>query len=289
MNIRYVPYGSIDKQKWDKCVGEAPNGSVYVRSVYLDHMSRHWDALVLDDYAAVFPLTWNRKWGIHYLYQPPLAATGGPISPQKIAPGMVDAFLEAIPPRFKFWDFNLNRESRAEHPKLYERMNFLLPLDKPYDVLKGNYDANARRNLVKNEGLSYTTDVTLDEVLDLDEQCSEETKKRFRELCPSLENKIRAVRDKSNNLLASAVFLFSHQTAYYLLVGNHPEGRKQGASHRLIDGFIGEHAGQALTLDFEGSDIPGVARFYKGFGAKADPYTAIRLNRLPATLKWLKR
>ena len=289
MNIRYVPYDSIDKQKWDKCVGEAPNGSVYVRSVYLDHMSRHWDGLVLDDYAAVFPLTWNRKWGIHYLYQPPLAATGGPISPKKIAPGMVDAFLDAIPPRFKFWDFNLNRESRAEHPMLYERMNFLLPLDKPYDVLKGGYDANTRRNLVKGAELSYVNDVTVEEVIKLDGQCDQETKERFLKLSTHLEKKIRAVRDAQGNLLASAVFLFSHQTAYYLLVGNHPEGRKQGASHRLIDGFIGEHAGQELTLDFEGSDIPGVARFYKGFGAKADPYTAIRLNRLPAPLKWLKR
>ena len=29
-----------------------------------------WDALVLDDYAAVMPLTWRRKYGTRYLYQP---------------------------------------------------------------------------------------------------------------------------------------------------------------------------------------------------------------------------
>ncbi len=29
-----------------------------------------WDALVLDDYQAVMPLTWRSKFGIRYLYQP---------------------------------------------------------------------------------------------------------------------------------------------------------------------------------------------------------------------------
>ncbi len=93
---------------------------------------------------------------------------------------------------------------------------------------------------------------------------------------------------QQQELLASCVFFFSHNRAYYILVGNHPNGRTIGASHALIDAFIKDHAGQNLILDFEGSDIRNLAFFYSSFGATHVPYPALRINRLPFYLKWMK-
>ncbi len=101
--------------------------------------------------------------------------------------------------------------------------------------------------------------------------------------------KTYGVLSNANQLLSSCVFFFSHNRAYYILVGNHPEGRNVGASHALIDSFIKDHAGKDIILDFEGSDIEGLAQFYSGFGAVEEKYPAIRLNRLPFYLKWLKK
>ena len=70
MAIRYLPYNDIDKKKWDACIAAADNGLVYAGSMYLDAMAQNWDALILDDYKAVMPLTWKKKYSIHYLYQP---------------------------------------------------------------------------------------------------------------------------------------------------------------------------------------------------------------------------
>ena len=70
MPVHYITYQQIDKSKWDNCIDTAANGLVYGYSFYLDAMAKHWDALVLDDYEAVMPLTWNKKYGITYLYQP---------------------------------------------------------------------------------------------------------------------------------------------------------------------------------------------------------------------------
>ncbi len=53
-----------------------------------------------------------------------------------------------------------------------------------------------------------------------------------------------------NEVLSSCVFFFSHNRAYYILVGNHPNGKKTGASHALIDAFIKDHAGKGMLLDF---------------------------------------
>jgi hypothetical protein len=303
MNIRYVPYRQIDKQKWDRCISASPNGSVYTYSVYLDHMSLQWDALMLDDYEAVFPLTWNRKWGIHYLYQPPLSAGGGLIAKGPVTSEMVNAFLEAIPKKFRLWEFNLNRANLYPFTgfPLYKRMNFLVPLDKSYPELQGRYRDNLKRNLQKatDAGLNYTGEITGDEVINLAAAHKPEGQRlancalnQFSILYPYLEKNnmaaVRGVTDGQGTLLASCIFLFSHQTAYYVLVANHPDGKALGASPLLIDGFIREHAGGKLTLDFEGSDLPGLAFFYKGFGAVEDPYAAIRLNRLSYPFRWFK-
>ena len=73
------------------------------------------------------------------------------------------------------------------------------------------------------------------------------------------------------------------------MVGNHPDGKVIGASHALIDAFIKDHAGQDLILDFEGSDIPNLAFFYNGFGATEEIYPALKINKLPWYVRWLKK
>ena len=48
----------------------------------------------------------------------------------------------------------------------------------------------------------------------------------------------------------------------------------------LIDSFIKEHAEQHLVLDFEGSMIPGVARFYESFGGQKHRYFQLIKNNV---------
>src|SRR5215212_843413 len=102
-NIQYFTQQEIDKRKWDACIGQANNGLVYGYSYYLDHMAKHWDALVLNDYEAVMPLTWNRKYGFYYIYQPFACALLG-VFGKGVNASLLHTFLTAIPRRFKYWD-----------------------------------------------------------------------------------------------------------------------------------------------------------------------------------------
>src|ERR1700692_3437990 len=68
--IHYLKHNAIDKRRWDEAIDRAFNGMIYAKSWYLDIVSPQWDALVSDDYRAVMPLTWRRKFGVYYLYQP---------------------------------------------------------------------------------------------------------------------------------------------------------------------------------------------------------------------------
>ena len=100
-SVSYLQNANIDKVKWDKCIDTASNGLIYAYSFYLDAMAKHWDALVMNDYEAVMPVTWNKKYGVHYLYQPFLCASLG-LFGKHINREMLSAFLNKIPKRFKY-------------------------------------------------------------------------------------------------------------------------------------------------------------------------------------------
>lgn len=302
-HIQFVPHKELDFIKWDNCISTAQNGLIYGYSYYLDHMAKQWDALVLNDYEAVMPLTGNKKYGIAYLYQPFLTAQLG-VFGQTISGELIEAFLSAIPPKFLYWDFYLNHQNvfPLKNFRLYQRKNYILDLDKPYEELYKNYRENIRRNIRKAEqlGCKPIIDFDVEKVIALAvEQMRSYTKesldniKRFRRLYNYLHKRNQAVSygilSGKDELIASCIFIFSHNRAYYILVGNHPDGRTIGASHSLIDAFIRDHAEKKMLLDFEGSDIRNLAFFYSSFGATEENYAAIKMNKLPFYLKWLKK
>ena len=303
MEISYLTYQQINKTKWDTCINQAENGLIYGYSFYLDAMSVHWDALVLNDYEAVMALTWNKKYSIHYLYQPPFTACLG-IFGNSLTAETVNEFLNAIPAKFKYWDiyFNPGNLFKLKDFDLYERMNHVLNLNNSYENLYDAYRENIQRNIKKSEQfhLSINKNIAINDVIGLAKEqansftsIADEDANRFEELFQLLYRKQKAttygVYTKEGQLIASAVFFYSHNRAYYIMAGNHPNGKTLGASHALINAFIKDHAGQDMLLDFEGSDIPSLAFFYSSFGAVEEKYSAVKLNRLPVALKWLKK
>jgi len=115
----------------------------------------------------------------------------------------------------------------------------------------------------------------------------------FKKIYNLLEKKGNAVCygnfSRNNELIAASVFFFSQKRIYYMLAWNNQEGRRKGASHQLIDAVIREYAGKNYWLDFEGSDIPGIAFFFEGFGATTEDYYFLRVNRLPWWCRWIKK
>lgn len=300
--IKYIRQAEIDKVKWDHCIDRSSNGLIYAYSYYLDAMAGNWDALVLGDYEAVMPLTWKKKYGIKYLYQPFLAAQLG-VFGAAMHWELVGSFIKAIPASFRFAEISLNSKNSPIYPATLatDRINYLLDLDKPYETVRSDYAENIRRNMRKSSQLGCLAEkgFAVEKVIELAVQqmksqgnTEKDNIDRFRKLFQYLHPRQMAMTygifSVENKLLASAVFFFSHNRAYYILVGNHPDGKTTGASHALIDAFIKDHAGKNMVLDFEGSDIPSLALFYKSFGATEEKYPAIRINRLPFYLKWMK-
>ncbi len=304
-SIRYISRAELDVQLWDKCISSASNGLIYTYSLYLDKMAKQWDALVLDEYKMVMPLTWNKKAGIYYLYQPAFTPSLG-IFGNNISAQIVQEFIECIPERFRLIEISLNRENhinelKKDHLKLMMRKNYVLSLDLPYEKLYDRYNENIRRNIKKSVALGCIVkkNINIEEVAELAKSqlvgltnLKEDDYANFISLYNDLASQNRAVTYAivlDGQVLSSAAYFFSHGRAYYILVGNHPNGKTMGTSHYLIDRFIADYAGRDLLLDFEGSDIESLAFFYSSFGADIEHFPSLKMNRLPWYAKPFKR
>src|SRR6476646_3246826 len=66
-----IPSKDIDAGKWDSCIITSKANRIYAKHIYLQHVTDNWSGLVMDDYAAVMPVVWRKKWGIRYAYDAP--------------------------------------------------------------------------------------------------------------------------------------------------------------------------------------------------------------------------
>ncbi|MBI1344019.1 MAG: GNAT family N-acetyltransferase [Terrimonas sp.] len=300
--IRFLSRHQIDKAKWDRCLSLAENGLLYGYSYYLDHMCKHWSGLVLNDYESVMPVTWHKKYGIYYLYQPPFCAQLG-VFGNHIDANKMSEFLGNIPGRFRYWDIYLNPGNPLHETEgSYLRKNFSLRLNLSYESLINRFSDNIKRNIRKAVayGSESKRNLPLEEVMRFikkhphaDSSIRESDFDRFEKLFQFLHARGQAlsygILNGEEKLIAAAIFFFCGQRAYYILAANAQEGKDTGASQLLMQHFIKDHAGKEMVLDFEGSDHPGLAHFYSSFGAREEQYPCIRRNNLPWYIRWLKQ
>lgn len=306
MEIRYLRHSQINKQKWDALLDHSPQSLIYANSWYLDSISPNWDALIGGDYEAIFPLPWNKKLlGIKRVLKPRLCQQLGLFSlEQQISTALLDDFLKSIPDHFKSIDINLNEQNPCPQQNEWitkKRINVLLPLFPSYSELYSNYSDHHKRNLKKSLQANLfpvnnmTTDQFISSFLEQNKAkikaFSNEQKKNLRQLInksiDSNAGMIRALSDDKGKL-HSAVFLQkSKDRLYYLLPFSTAAGRQSAAMYNLMDQIFKEYAGSNKIFDFEGSSLPGVAKFYKGFGASETNYYQIIKNQLPFWIRWI--
>ncbi len=61
MEIKYLHHSEIDYDKWERCVSNSLNVSIYCHTWFLDCISNNWAAIILDDYQAVMPVFVNSR------------------------------------------------------------------------------------------------------------------------------------------------------------------------------------------------------------------------------------
>ena len=285
MKIKRIKHQEIDFDAYNHCVESSPFGTVYAMSWYLDAVSPQWEVLMADNYRYVMPLPVKKKMGISYLTQPYFCQQLGIFSTEPISLNIYNQLVKAIP--YFFYRIQLNPGNRFDGFHTQLRDNFELNLNRPYSEIRENYGQNFDRNIKKSKKIRLYIDkkTKLDTFFEIvknnaGERPIQNLLPLFKEMIMKIQEKvsieIQCVKDESDSVLSAALFLRWRKRIYYLLPVSTPEGKATQSMSFLLDQLIQEYAEQALILDFEGSSIPNVARFYQGTGAVKTSYPLIK-------------
>jgi len=299
--IKYLTNREINKDRWDYCIKNSVNGIVYANSWYLDIVADGWCALIENDYERVFPLVSGQKWGIHYLYQPVFTQQLGVFSQTILTEDVVAKFLEAIPPQFKFAEINLNSYNKlpSGKNKSVEWINHELDLINAYDKTFKGFSTNLKRKIKKAEKLDLTvlSSVKPEEIIRIFQENKGKELKHLQEVDYQKLKRLAymgiykglvqnyGIYSSKNELCAGAIFIRSKHKIIFLFSGLTAEGRELNAMALLISSVIKDHSHHHITLDFEGSNDPQLAQFYKSFGAITSTYPHLTINHLPLLTK----
>lgn len=292
----------MDIVKWNQCVYQNPNGLIYATTTYLNAMCVNWHAIIVNDYAAVMPLPWLRKWGIRYGYTPAFTQQLGVFG--ELAVNDWEKITTAIKHFFSYGDIQFNYANRLPQQlsDAESRTNYIIHLEKGYDAIYAAYRNDLKESIKKAEALRlhYAETETENAIRLYQMHYSERTPHithsdydRFSALCHTLQltNQCfsRGCFTTDGELLAIGVFLKDQHRIYNLMNTTLLQGREKKANHFLLNNLIQEFAKQPLLFDFEGSSLPGVKQFYESFNPVAQPFFRYHFNKLPWPLRLLKR
>jgi hypothetical protein len=246
------------------------------------------------------PVPVRSKYGIPYVPQPYYTQQLGVFGNVKVNEQDVNRFLSALPARFRLADLALNAGNPmpAEGFDASLKMNMEVDLRNTYEEICKLYSENTRRNIGKSQKAGLKVRVTSDPKFLLDVKWTNRPaalRRRqwnlstliIQEALNRKAGEIWEVAGPDGEKLAAVFFLTNDIRKIYLISASTSTGKEMGAMFFLVDEFIRFNSGKEVVLDFEGSAIPGIARFFKGFGAEENPFPFIRVRRLPRFLNML--
>lgn len=279
--LRYLKHKEINRKKWDACIDNSINALPYAYSWYLDVVTNeNWDAIILDDYAAVFPVPVKSYVVYKKVFQPFFTQQLGLFVQQEKHYSVLPECIDTLKNNFKSIYLHLNTQNTL--PQVSKRITHHLNLATSYESLYKYYSSTVTKNLkaFQNKSVIFSGDGEVDVFLAFIKKYVGDKAEGLKakdfillqhlvEAC--LQKKkgfIRFAKNTNGEILSAAFFLHSNKYLIYLAAGSSPAGRKLQSMTILMNSVIKEFSNTNCVLDFEGSMIPGIAQFYKRFGGK---------------------
>lgn len=286
MELSYLRWKDIDRQRWDAAVAADAACLPYGCSWWLDAATNsRWDGLVLDDYRVVFPLPRRRSFGrFTQVQRADFTQQGGPFG--QLLPGDAERILAGLPKSVLRFSLPLREQLSLASPpagrKAFSRSNLVLPLTTTMADLRAGYSRSIRRQL-KSDTRGKLSPTSIESVI-AEYRLTAGPKAGLKEThyrtihrlaSASLSRKAAycyRYDDPEHGLLAVGFFPAYRGRIINLFAASTEAGYRWGGMSRLLDATIDRHFDDAHLLDFEGSDNPGIAAFFKSFGAESRPY-----------------
>jgi len=299
MKIQYLRNSEIDIDLWDDCVRQSIQSLPYAFSFYLAVVAPNFSGIILNNYEAILPLPTKKKLGVEYVYRPLVCQQLGIISKKKLDEVTNLAMVKTIPSKIKYINYCVSTKL-SDKGDFIPKDNYIIQLNQTYSNLLANYKYNTRRQIkiaLKKEP-NIIEDVAIDSVIKLVKQTFNNKnsilsdkdyvtlKKLFEVLSMhKLGHSLGVLNDK-NELCAIVFYIKTDKRIINLINASTTIAKKNGWTAVLIDHIIKKHSNTNCVFDFEGSNLPTVARFFRSFGSQKTNYYNWKWSRLPFPLKF---
>ena len=255
-------------EQYDKCIGAAPNGTIYALSWYLNITCPDWEFLSTEDFSTVMPLPVFKSMGRKILKQPDFTYQLGVFSTSVPDPELI--------------------QIQSRDTRQYGSCE--LDLIRSGKYLSGLYGTDTRAALdkAKKESLTYLGNISVHKFLEFSYQFDAFNAPRLK---PDRVNLLRLIAsnalryrmgqinaafDKQNNLCASLLFLkFNGRDSIHYVSAN-TDGIRSGALHFILDIYIRENSGRDLVLCVDNPDARTISRIFCSFGASLSTYPCLK-------------
>ncbi len=285
-DIRYISRKKLDVERYNQCIAGAVNSRIYAYTWYLDLVADHWDVLVYGDYKAVMPLPWKRKYGIKYIIVPFWVQQLGVFSVVERLCRDISLFTDAIPGYFMKITYQFNDYNEVNLKSIIRRPNYILALHEDYQTIFSGFSKMRQRIIrsVRQKSGDYTIkqDQDIEVILQEYRRYIQSKSNHEDEDLTIFKNLYQTAyqREKAFNLqvwegeafLSGVVFLKDNHRIYSLFLAQTERGKQANTTSLIYSHLIENYQQTPYVLDFEGSSIPGVAKFMKSFGASNSPY-----------------
>ncbi|MDO5510846.1 MAG: hypothetical protein Q4F57_09130 [Weeksellaceae bacterium] len=290
--IRTLSHDQIDFERYDKCLSQSPERRMYASSFYLNIVAQNsWEVLVWEDYKAVMPLPFRKKLGLKWISQPAFCQQLGIFGAQ-VTDDIREEFLQKIAKK-PVRGYNLPcTPSLSSWQESIKRRNQILILAENYESIYQSYATSKKKDLKRGKnagwGTTYIQDIELVLTLLAQEFEGIYTPQKLAVLRSLLQEfqkrkalKIISVQNSDKQDMGFVVLLQDQKRWVQLAQVKDSKLQQNGCMSFAMDAFIKEYSGTDTVLDFEGSSIPGVAKFNAGFGAVEEWYCSIRSRWIP--------
>lgn len=279
---------------------------VFCQPWWLDTVCKSWDLALVERQEAIiaiFPYSVETKLGITLIRPAPLTAFSGPLILDKTIiqrEKLIAELIQQLPSSgFHFFntmpDVNLADYAGFEDYAIKERVTYQIALRTTEAAMFENLEGKRRNDIRKamKELHVDNTALSAEEFSSWQDRMFSNKQVKNPYSVALLEKVFQAARHQNASLSLKAIdnnghcygaawFLYDKEVMYYMLSATHPEHRHRGAIGLLIWHAMVQANEMGLKIfDFEGSQDPGIASFFRKFGGQQKKYFSFEKTTAP--------
>lgn len=297
-------YLNIDEyEQWNNFVDESPEGSIYSKTWYLDSLQVKYSILAVLNNTEIYAGIVLAKNEINTYSNPLLCKYLGVIFKkldgryQKITSKKyeISNYLIKHLKEIKTFDYSFHPNYNNWLPFYwndYKQRTFytyrientdLKIFDNYSKILKNDIRYATKSNLIFSENCDLNTFYnTIEKTFKRQDVKIPFNKAKLDFFIDELSKrdaiKLFKVTDEERNIQSVCAVVYDKKSANFILNGSNFPNVIRGSSHFLLHNTILHMLNITQIFDFEGSIIPSIESFYRGYGGKLTPYYRIWKN-----------